>query len=321
MLELLPKGSAELLEAVSENLIDHPSDSLNRLRRLNKAGVLGAPNDFDETLELVSRNFSNHDDLRGRFIEVTTTPSGASTPVLATPRYIEANHLGKSKLTNLLPTLAKGLESIVMLDSVQLAYIVPLQFLIKGSRKARGGYSVYISRIREIGNTYLYVGLTSRKPVTRFVEHFKKAKSGSSLLHAAKLRENLNQGIDTTIDLEVVASGLSEDEANALEEKLVDLHSLAGKHEFGLNMIPGGKAGARFLSSLVRERDSNFSRPERRMEFLENNLTAVPAKNRDGSAVAAAWRDARYAAAVICGPANRLSVSQIRAIRTLNAEG
>jgi hypothetical protein len=47
---------------------------------------------------------------------------------------------------------------------------------------------------------------------------------------------------------------MSREAALAAEERMVDKYSLASKHPYGLNMIPGGLAGVSHIRRFLRDR-------------------------------------------------------------------
>jgi hypothetical protein len=87
-----------------------------------------------------------------------------------------------------------------------------------------------------------YIGITSRHWSSRLAEHRSSASTGSPFLFHRALAETENN-YPATIDL--LRVGISEEEANAEEERFVRELSL---YPLGLNMIPGGKAGLAWLA-------------------------------------------------------------------------
>lgn len=147
-----------------------------------------------------------------------------------------------------------------------------------------------------------YVGMTRRSWQERWGEHLRSAKSGSPYLFHAAIRDFLeNVG---TVKHIVVGSGLGFKEAMQLEEEVIVGCRTLRPH--GLNMIPGGFAGIKYLGAHgIRINERNFERRD----------AAIAQYLRDNPAIAKCWLDAEYAARCICGWGNRLSVGQIRAAR------
>jgi hypothetical protein len=131
----------------------------------------------------------------------------------------------------------------------------------------------------------------------------------------------MTRGPSSMASLPLCAVGVDEDMAKDIEEYLVDKYSLASKHPKGLNMIPGGREGIRFLHQLVGTREENFVDTEDREVALNAFRAKHPQAGVPNPGVAAAWDDPAYAEAVICGRENRLSADQVRRIRYLAAVG
>jgi hypothetical protein len=139
---------------------------------------------------------------------------------------------------------------------------VPLDFLLKGDELDEDTYHLYVHEVRdespELGLDVFrsYIGITGRDWLLRFKEHQREAyKDSYYRVHKAmKISPNINSTL--------LATGLSYREVNELEEKLVEEHSLFPK---GLNMIPGGFAGARYLNSRghkTRKKHTSESNPD-----------------------------------------------------------
>ena len=221
------------------------------------------------------------------------------------------------------PEIATKLRSVKIPFGVRTSYVVPLQFLIRSAEKFKGTYSVYLSRTYapDSDEPYLYVGITKRQPAIRLREHIQAAMQGSPYLHARKLREHLDAGHDVVIEFEIYATGLSQDDANNLEEYFVDKFSWSQKHKNGLNMIPGGFAGARYLAKLANGSETALAKPESREVLLREWLDDHPLRGKANPAVAEMWNDPAYAESIICGPEGRLSPEQIREARHLSIIG
>jgi len=106
-------------------------------------------------------------------------------------------------------------------------------------------------------NAFLYVGITKRSWQKRYKEHlYKSNKSSKLIFHQALRGEKCEIGM---IEHCVEKAGLSKNEALNLEEKEVENRSLNNKHKLGLNMIPGGKAGLKFINIFINHNKTKNS--------------------------------------------------------------
>lgn len=99
-------------------------------------------------------------------------------------------------------------------------------------------------------NSYIYIGITKRSWQKRYQEHINSSRSNSYLRFHRCLRQDFFEigAIEHIID----RAGITEDEAMLIEEKNVEQMSLYPLFPRGLNMIPGGKAGLKFLHEHAR---------------------------------------------------------------------
>lgn len=134
---------------------------------------------------------------------------------------------------------------------------IPLRALLQGNPPLEGRYTVYLhALLTDRGETWVYYGITRRRWSLRFHEHTRAAVARKSQRLLARTLEALIDarvaelsgnpddrprlaGIVTAL----CSTGLTQEVALETEQYLVDKYSLAGKHPFGLNMIPGGRAG------------------------------------------------------------------------------
>lgn len=143
---------------------------------------------------------------------------------------------------------------------------VPLQYVIKHWGNIESGYMIYEHSISAMDNAAAqfkeaqYFGLTSRNWQTRYKEHQRDALTGSELLFHTSLASVLKTDGISQIGMgpfELVRSGfcltselqyanLTYEEAMHIEEIFVE----RTLHPKGLNMIPGGFAGMKFLHKL-----------------------------------------------------------------------
>ncbi|MGE4340239.1 MAG: hypothetical protein AB7E55_30445 [Pigmentiphaga sp.] len=185
---------------------------------------------------------------------------------------------------------------------------VPLNSLLKGSPDQKGTHCIYLHSIMT-DCPISYIGITKQAWFARYAQLRQAASSGSCLIFHSALREHAN----VPMTHRVLVDGLDYQSAMMLEEEFVDMFSLYPK---GLNMIPGGFAGLRYLSSLgiaarsAAERDAEIERIANR-ESIDG---------RPNPLCAARWAsDQDFINRVICGHSGRLSVEQVRIIR-LHAE-
>lgn len=212
---------------------------------------------------------------------------------------------------------------------------VPLRAVVKGGRKLKGTYTAYLHALLvSNGEEFVYYGITKRGWNTRFMEHVTSSlRDHSKRLFPLKIEELIHaraaelSGIAETrpslagIVTAVCAIGLTEVQAMDVEEYLVDKYSLSSKHEYGLNMIPGGYEGIRVLHALALGTKASFVDTESREQILGEYLKQHPRIGVPNPLVAAKWNDPEYAEAVICGRQNRLKAGQVREIRYLAALG
>lgn len=145
---------------------------------------------------------------------------------------------------------------------------VPLRALLIGNPSIEGTHTLYLhALLTDQGEEFVYYGITKRGWSIRFNEHTRAAV-------AQKSKRLLAQKLGDLIDARVAermgrpdprpklaglitalcSIGMTREMALDLEERMVEKYSLASKHPFGLNMIPGGNAGIaharRFRSKL-----------------------------------------------------------------------
>ncbi len=113
-------------------------------------------------------------------------------------------------------------------------------------------HTVYM---HQFANKVFYIGLTKRPWYARLSQHIGASAAGSRLLFHKALEGTGNN----LIVFHIMSSELSFDGAMNMEEGLVDGISLYPK---GLNMIPGGYAGYRYLGSLGHKPKSTDDRDE-----------------------------------------------------------
>jgi hypothetical protein len=159
-----------------------------------------------------------------------------------------------------------------------------------------------------------YAGITKRHWLTRYAEHFRDANRGSKKrFHQHWIRAF--RDVSALSFSELCAVNMSYDEVMEWEEAMVDRLMSEGR---ALNMIPGGKKGIAFLHEhrlLNNDRPSLSELDEALHRFSQSN------KGTPNPLISALWQDADYAAKVICGGKNRLSVQQLARIRHMALHG
>ena len=236
------------------------------------------------------------------------------------------------------PALHINLQSVA-LDIPQRVEI-PLRYILKGLPDIESTFMVYLHVLRmEDGQNLVYYGITRRGWMKRFNEHISKALTDDSpLLFHRTMREGilgrLQQLRPPTTPSEkispakvmagnhhvVCGAGLTEEQAHQTEEYLVEKYSF-GKPD-GLNMIPGGKAGIRYLHKLkIIDQGHAPTTDDEKESILERYIRANPRKGIPNALIASHWLNDEYATSVICAAESRLSVEQIRKAREAASDG
>jgi hypothetical protein len=186
-------------------------------------------------------------------------------------------------------------------------------------------------------NGLVYIGITSRDWTTRFREHLQATARGSQLPFHRALRDDF--ATCNTRFHYVLMLLPSKEKAEDAEEQFVAQRSLFPK---GLNAIPGGRAGIRFLASINALKPREEVAAEDAENHLAEFLTAHPdarahdpylqrlwSGERPTGTVSAGprpemarfWADHGNAARLITSRADRLSIAQIRNARYSAAIG
>jgi hypothetical protein len=219
--------------------------------------------------------------------------------------------------------------------------ILPLQFLLKGWGDANDGYQGYVHTIMENissvtlsniniqsdehsyvadqskVNEYYYVGITGRNWLKRMDEHVYEMQRGSGRMFYQKWRESL--GIN---DFHYVSTlqdvNMTKEIAMQWEECAVDRYSwgLPG----GLNMIPGGEKGLKYLHKLGITDRVNISLKEREKAIAEY-IKQHPKKGIPNPFIKELWKDENHYLRVNEANPKRLSRGQVIRIRKLHALG
>lgn len=181
-----------------------------------------------------------------------------------------------------------------------------------------GSYTVYEHQIADYSGVEAkyrsYVGITKCGWAARWRQHVCSANNGSPYLFHDAIRQMHPRCV---MRHSVHGCGLSYEAAMKLEEEIVAELSLFPR---GLNMIPGGFAGIRFLgqrgfhgvtektwehrSKLVREFRNHCERNRLPDPLLSARLSSV-------------WKSDDYAASVICSNPNNFDLERVREARLL----
>ena len=200
---------------------------------------------------------------------------------------------------------------------------IPLKFLLKTTGKLKG-YQLYChttpkgeySYHTESPQQYIsdgryssYIGLTGRGWIRRNQEHIADAMKGSHYKCHQALRNY------TTSDSYLLAAGLSKDEANDLEEKWVDEYTL---FPCGLNMIPGGLKGIKYLQSQgIKTRKGHTS--ERNPQLVNQHYQVCKKTGRRNIFEPPIWAyDDEVMSKIVLGRSDTFSKNELASIRYLN---
>jgi len=171
----------------------------------------------------------------------------------------QSNHfatvLRKSNENEIAPMVFFSMHSPTL--DIPMRVEVPLRALIVGNPPLEGTYTLYLhSLLTNEGGNFVYYGITKRGWNLRFSEHMRAAVAQKSKrLLASTLNDliearaaELYGAADDRPKLAGLVSavcgvGMTRDAALEAEEKMVDKYSLASKHPYGQNMVPGGLAG------------------------------------------------------------------------------
>ncbi len=188
--------------------------------------------------------------------------------------------------------------------------IVPLTPLMQGCYSIADKYVIYLHSFQT--ETPLgYIGVSKRMWYARFAQHVSSAKCGSPYLFHRAIRNHC----DVDICHKVLVCDITHDMAMSLEEEFVGQVSL---YPLGLNMIPGGNAGIKYLHKLgIIARNANDR--DKAVEDLSARDTLAGQPN---PLCAARWAsDADFVERVICGHSGRLTADQVRTIRLHSSFG
>lgn len=207
--------------------------------------------------------------------------------------------------------------------------IVPIQYLLKGWGDANKGYQGYIHSIthnvpdqetfeqlherqKKDVDSYYYMGITGRNWLQRLNEHIGEMHRGSGKRFHKAWRESLGMK-HVQIVSSLMAVNMTYDEAMDWEEREVDR---AASDKYGLNMIPGGFKGLKFLHKHRITKNIDINLDERDAAIAEY-LIQNPRKGRPNPIISELWKDNAYYLRINESHPRRLSEDQVRSIRRL----
>lgn len=161
-----------------------------------------------------------------------------------------------------------------------------------------------------------YIGVTKRGWSMRWQEHQRAAERGSRYRFHQAIRGWF--GVAGTTCHQVLVCGLSEAKAMAFEEYIVGRETLYPK---GLNMIPGGYAGLKYLRQIGAAGANERVSADDKQDIVNRFFETASRKGLPNPLAAANWCDPSYAEKVICAADNRLKPDQIRNARFLASLG
>jgi hypothetical protein len=209
--------------------------------------------------------------------------------------------------------------------------IHPKEFLDNAINSSRSKSQLQRMLSRQSKDTcYSYIGITKRTWQKRFSEHMYASQKGSHLLfHRALRGETIKWG---AIEHIIYKAGLTENEALDFEEADVESQTLHPLHEKGLNMIPGGRAGLKLISSWAKRTNSclaNKINPEDVESILVDlheksfrQLSEADSMNFKNKKLAELWaNNMEFRIKATTNQNNRISYKQIQAARIWFASG
>ena len=211
--------------------------------------------------------------------------------------------------------------------------IIPLQFLLKGWGDANADHQCYIhtisqnmdkilnlndwkARIKHDSDEYFYVGITGRNWLLRFNEHIGEMHRGSRKRFHSAWRESL--GLENVLFISFLKEvNLTFEDAMNWEEKYVD--KIASDSQ-GLNMIPGGFKGLKYLHKLRVINHTDITLEERNVA-LKRYIRENPRKGIPNPFISELWKDDEFYLKIIEARPKTLSPEQVRKIRELDKRG
>ena len=213
--------------------------------------------------------------------------------------------------------------------------ILPLQFLLKGWGDANSGHQCYVHTIthnipryvkaaqaKEVladkmndKDQYYYVGITGRNWLQRFNEHLGEIRRGSNKSFHKAWRDSLGMK-DVLFTSSLMDINLTYENSMKWEEVAVDKWA---SDAYGLNMIPGGFKGLKFLHKhrITDRVNITFEERDRAIaEYIRQN----PRKGIPNPFISELWKDDDYYLRMNEAHPKRLLAEQVRQIRQLANE-
>ena len=214
--------------------------------------------------------------------------------------------------------------------------ILPLQFLLKSWGGANSGYQCYVHTIMHNfprfirpdqaqrvledkfndKDQFYYVGITGRNWLQRLNEHMGEMRRGSRKKFHQAWRDSIGMK-DVLFVSSLMDINLTYEDAMKWEEITVDKWS---SDDYGLNMIPGGFKGLRFLHE-HRITDRVNIPFEERDKAIAEYLRKNPRKGIPNPFISELWKNDDFYLRVIESKEKNLSADQVRSIRKLNDMG
>lgn len=258
--------------------------------------------------------------------EITSLPSGFTIFVHFSDNFSKVGFRCDTVYVECAPELRAISTPITLAIVIQgatqrEAVTFPLPVVLRTFEDVCGRFQVYRhSYLRdEDGKDIVgakYTGVTKRGWRARWKEHLRAAESGSRYRFHGAIRHWDKRA--SLISREIVGVGLSEADAMRIEEADVAHDSL---FPAGLNMIPGGYAGIRYLHELGALGRSETVSVDERSRVIERFFETSSRRGLPNPLAAARWCNPMYAEKIICGPDNRLKPDQIRNARALSSMG
>ena len=165
-------------------------------------------------------------------------------------------------------------------------------------------------------DSYYYVGITGRNWLQRLNEHVGEIHRGSRKNFHRAWRESLGMQ-NVQIVSSLMAINMTYDEAMNWEENQVDK---IASDQYGLNMIPGGFKGLKYLHKLRITNKEKVSLEERE-RAIEEYIRRNPRKGVPNPFIRALWENDDYYQKVIAARPKTLTPDKIYRIRELHADG
>jgi len=159
-------------------------------------------------------------------------------------------------------------------------------------------------------NRKSYIGITKQVPKKRLMQHVYEAKNEKRYIFHRFLYDQLDTQDDSRVAFRILRAGLTQEEAMDAEEILVAKATL---FPHGLNAIPGGKAGLRYLAERnfhTTAKEINRCRSKVLAEFFERNpnnpLLALRLQSDDD-----------LISRIICNNPRNFEINEVRHIRAM----